>query len=117
MFLQHNVVIDDQGNPRVCDFGRSKVLEQTGYTTKLLATAIYMAPELIDDECTDQDDDSQELFAACLTKASDVYAFGMVALEVCSEFVCPINHEESRWRRCVAIRPSLSLISCFLAGR
>jgi hypothetical protein len=51
-----------------------------------------MAPELIDDECTDQDDDdSQDLFTACLTKASDVYAFGMVALEVSSQFVRSLN--------------------------
>ena len=69
-----------------------------------MTTALYMAPELIDDECVDQDDDSQDLFTACLTKASDVYAFGMVALEVSSGFVRSIAHEES-------MRPSLTLLA------
>jgi hypothetical protein len=30
---QHNVLVNDQGNPQLCDFGRSKILDHVGFIT------------------------------------------------------------------------------------
>jgi serine/threonine protein kinase len=74
---QHNVLIDDDGTPRLSDFGRSKLIDQGGFTTTTFAgSARQIAPELI--IATESEDDQLPK----LTKEADVYAFSMVALEV-----------------------------------
>jgi len=70
-----NVLVDDLGIARVTDFGFSRVLEQSGYTTDLSATSVYMAPELMGVP-------EGEPEMPVVTQASDVYAFGMVVLEL-----------------------------------
>lgn len=73
---QSNVLIDDEGNACLCDFGLSRILQSTGFTTKSIAgTCRWMAIEL-----TIPDDD----VVVELTEATDVWAFGMTALEVSS---------------------------------
>ncbi|RDB21823.1 putative L-type lectin-domain containing receptor kinase I.4 [Hypsizygus marmoreus] len=68
-----NILIDDDGNARLADFGRAKVIGQPGYDTTLFAGSTeYMAPELF------PKGDQEPVF----TKMSDVYAFSMVAFEV-----------------------------------
>lgn len=70
-------MIDRDGRPLLCDFGRSKILDHAGFTTIFAGAARYMAPELLSPE-----DDADEEFTPVITKETDVYGFGMVGLEV-----------------------------------
>jgi len=92
-----NVLISDDCEPLLCDFGRSRIIGHRGFTTRVLGALAYQAPELIHvmeeaaiDAETDKEvpmDDSpidKEIFSENLTTKSDVYAYAMVALEVCS---------------------------------
>jgi len=71
-----NILIDDQRNPRLCDFGISCMLTQPG-TTGLTTTSPhhgterYLSYELVvsEDACSP-------------TTASDVYALACIGLEV-----------------------------------
>jgi len=85
LYPQHNVLIDDDGVPRLSDFGRSKFIDHRGFTTTLAGSARYMPPELIATE-VDVDFDDDEAFdnepPPSMTKRTDVYSFSMVALEV-----------------------------------
>lgn len=74
---QSNVLIGAGGIPYICDFGRSRVIEHRGYTTGLIGSAAYMAPELL----AASNDEEQAASHLNLTKASDVYGFAMVGLE------------------------------------
>jgi len=78
---QNNVVVDDDGRPLICDFGRSRILEQSGFTTVFAGGAArYMAPELFGPE--DADIESANSFVPVITNQSDVYSFAMVGVEV-----------------------------------
>jgi serine/threonine protein kinase len=86
--LQQNVLIDETGSPRLCDFGRSKIIDERGFTTALTGTARFMAPELLgvpdEQEGIADGEALPEPPAPQLTKESDVYGFSMVALQVSS---------------------------------
>ena len=72
---QRNILIDEEGAPRLCDFGQSKLIGIAGFTaTKFAGAARYLAPELLPTASEEQ---------VKLTRETDVYAFSMVALEVC----------------------------------
>jgi serine/threonine protein kinase len=77
--------VDDDGNPRLADYGRSKFIDHRGFTTTFAGSARYMAPELTaaepDFDIHDGDYEISE-FPPILTKETDVYAFSMVTLEV-----------------------------------
>jgi len=76
-----NILINDKVNACLCDFGSGKVLEETGYTTRLQAGAMrYMAPELILETET-------ENVGLPLTRWSDMYAFSMSVFEIFTEQV------------------------------
>jgi serine/threonine protein kinase len=75
MTLQTNVLIDDDGIPKLCDFGIAHIIFEgpTGMTTtsEHTGTERYLAPELVAaDEGTRP------------TSASDVYAMGCLGLHV-----------------------------------
>ncbi|KAJ7247804.1 kinase-like domain-containing protein [Mycena rebaudengoi] len=70
-----NVLIDASGRAVICDFGLSKIIDQSGYTTSCVRTVAYMAPELF----TVLDNDNPR--RARTTKATDVYSFGLLGLE------------------------------------
>jgi serine/threonine protein kinase len=88
-FLQTNVLIDDNGSPLLSDFGRSKVLDKHGFTTGWSGSPRYLAPELLDapDNASSEEKNN---FIPSLTKESDVYAFGMVGLEVCPHLISEV---------------------------
>jgi len=82
-----NVLIDSSLSPVLCDFGRSKVIEERGYTTRFVAgSARYMAPELLpQSEDSDGDDGGENgTPPPPLTAEADVYSYSMVSLEVLS---------------------------------
>jgi len=71
-----NILIDDDGCPRLCDFGQSKLIGIAGFTaTKFAGSVRYLAPELLPTESED---------VLILTRETDVYAFSMAALEILS---------------------------------
>jgi serine/threonine protein kinase len=75
-----NILIDDQGNPRLCDFGISRILTEaggTGLTTTSphTGTEPYLSYELV----------VWEGNACTPTTASDVHALACIGLEVSRE--------------------------------
>ena len=86
---QANVLVDQQGSARICDFGRSRILDCRGYTTNFACVVRYLSPELLSLDEKEDDDEMEELAdieeapdRRQGTKKADIYAFGMVALEV-----------------------------------
>jgi serine/threonine protein kinase len=86
--LQSNILIDDNGQALLTDFGLSNVIEEvlesepsmrnTRFATSLFAGSTrWMAPELI--EALTNDDEAQP---PPISTSSDVYAFACVCLEV-----------------------------------
>ncbi|KZP28520.1 kinase-like protein [Athelia psychrophila] len=72
-----NILVNDQHEASISDFGLSRILEYSGFTTKAVGgTCRWMAAELIDPE----EDDGEP----ALTTATDVWAFGMTVLEILS---------------------------------
>jgi hypothetical protein len=80
MFGQSNVIINGDGYPRICDYGLAFIIEPSEFTSINTAGACrWTAPEIMDPpEAVISANDSVALF----TKESDIYAFGMTALEV-----------------------------------
>jgi len=77
-----NILINDQGEANITDFGLSRILEVSGFTTKTAAgTYRYMAPELYS-VCEEEDADAPRV-----TVATDVWAFSMTVVEICTESV------------------------------
>nr|GEZ05525.1 probable serine/threonine-protein kinase PBL23 [Tanacetum cinerariifolium] len=70
-FKASNILLDEEWNPRLSDFGLAKLAptgEQTHITTKVMGTYGYCAPEYA--------------LTGRLTRKSDVYSFGVVFLEM-----------------------------------
>ncbi|KAG8938822.1 Negative regulator of mitotic exit [Tulasnella sp. 424] len=68
-----NVVVSDEGNAKICDFGISKLVQEnpSGFTTttSVKGTLRYSSPEMLD-------------LDGMSTTSSDVWAFGMLILHV-----------------------------------
>ena len=64
------MLINDKEEISLCDFGLASIIDgfRSGHTTLGIGTTRYMAPELFDEQRR--------------STASDVWAFGLVALEV-----------------------------------
>lgn len=74
-----NILMDDAGNAVVADFGHSRILGASGFTTSTMTIAgtfRYMAPELMVPENPD--------ITPTPTIASDIWAAGMTGLEILS---------------------------------
>lgn len=77
-YEQSNVLVNDERRACISDFGLSRILEVTGFTTKSVGgTCRWMAQELI----APSDDDDDEIIPQVTTE-SDVWAFAMTAIEV-----------------------------------
>ncbi|KAJ7590437.1 kinase-like domain-containing protein [Mycena floridula] len=84
-----NILVDAKGRAVLCDFGRSKILEQSGFTTIWAQSTGLVAPELfgpIESEIMPPDciQNIPENFAPTLTTNSDTYAFAMAMLHILS---------------------------------
>ncbi|KAG8952086.1 hypothetical protein FRC03_012245 [Tulasnella sp. 419] len=77
-----NILVDDRGCARISDFGLSRICQDgpSGYTTSSVTqgSARWMAPELFRHDKR--------------TIASDMYAYGLVAMEICSGGTIPFRH-------------------------
>lgn len=72
-----NILINDEGQACLTDFGLSRILQTTGFTTKTpTGTPRFMAPEL------HVNGEGDEEALPRTTKASDVWAYAMTVLEV-----------------------------------
>lgn len=82
--FQSNILVDDLGVPRICDFGLSRILGDAAFNRNRdeIASMFWLAPELY----------WNDFSCGSRTKASDVWAFGMTALEVS---LCPAVDIES----------------------
>ncbi|EJD08175.1 kinase-like protein, partial [Fomitiporia mediterranea MF3/22] len=80
-----NILVSLSGEPLICDFGISRMLDKTNAAhvisdDEMEGTVRYMAPEIF--------------YGASHGKASDVWAFGMLVLELLSRKQ-PFNHLSS----------------------
>ena len=73
--------MNDAGEACISDFGLSRILETSGFTTKAGGTCRWMAYELIVPPDNYEEDEEEE-YVPQPTIASDVWAFAMTALEV-----------------------------------
>ncbi|KAK2464986.1 hypothetical protein APHAL10511_003062 [Amanita phalloides] len=84
-----NVLVANDGSAVLCDFGRSRIINHTGFTTRDFAAGLrYLAPELIE-KCSEvpetEGGDAGNLNLSKLTsKESDIYSFSMVGVEILS---------------------------------
>ncbi|PWA56902.1 S-locus glycoprotein domain-containing protein [Artemisia annua] len=80
----HNILLDADYNPKVADFGLSKLFNQVGIEnstfSKIRGTRGYMAPEWV--------------FNLPITSKVDVYSYGMVVLEMITGR-CPTSDQTS----------------------
>jgi len=83
-----NVLVDDNGVVRLCDFGRSRIITRRGFTTAFAGTFRWMAPELfvipLGSSKSQLGEDEGEAAPSSndLTTKTDVFGFAMVALEI-----------------------------------
>ena len=74
----NNVLIDDEGNARLSDFGRARLLDAEGFITSLFAGSVdFVAPELFTQVETEGRADNSDF-----STRSDVYAFAMLTFQV-----------------------------------
>jgi serine/threonine protein kinase len=72
--FQTNILVNDEGEASITDFGLSRVLDTPGFTTAASGTLRYMPPELA--KIYEEESMTQ------VTEATDVWEFSMTALEV-----------------------------------
>jgi serine/threonine protein kinase len=72
--------MDEDGHPRIYDFGLAFIIEPSNFTSiKTAGACRWQAPEILSPpEGNTNGDDSLALF----TKESDIYAFAMILIEV-----------------------------------
>lgn len=67
-FKASNILLDEEYNPKLSDFGLAKVGDKSHVSTRVTGTYGYCAPEYA--------------ITGQITKMSDVYSFGVVLLEL-----------------------------------
>jgi serine/threonine protein kinase len=96
-FAQSNILVDEEGLPRICDYGLAFILEPSEFSSiKTAGACRWAAPEIMDPpEDVKSANDSIALF----TKESDIYAFSMTALEVNMNFVLSWPRRTDQYQR------------------
>jgi serine/threonine protein kinase len=88
--LQSNILIDDEGKAKLCDFGLSSIVVEfcgTSSLTSCVGGAVRWADALFYSINTDD----EETPTPALTTRSDIYSFGSVTLEVCRASMAPLH--------------------------
>lgn len=88
--IKNNVLVDDDGNVKITDFGRAFAIENNDGSCNLLTAAQWTAPELLvhgpdyDSEGTGslKGQSPEQTSKPPLTLKSDIWAFGITVLEV-----------------------------------
>lgn len=81
LYLQANIHIDDQGVARIAEFASATMILESDIAFEDIDESVesnvsrYSSPEIINPGCF-------ESTKTIVTKASDMYAFGMLAYEV-----------------------------------
>ena len=82
----NNVLIDDEGNAQITDFGRASVLDTEEFMTSLIAGSVdFIAPELFSHGETQEEADNSNF-----SSSSDIYAFSMLIFQVCCQRNLPL---------------------------
>ncbi|KAF8169113.1 hypothetical protein K438DRAFT_2024728 [Mycena galopus ATCC 62051] len=82
-----NILIDDEGKAKLCDFGLSSIVVEfcgTSSLTSCIGGAVRWADASLYSLSLDDDDDAAETPVVALTSKSDIYSFGSVTLEILS---------------------------------
>ena len=67
-----NVLMNDEGIIKICDFGSAKVIDKTGKNTPYIVSRYYWAPELI-------------LGVSSYTEKIDIWAVGCIFAEMITQ--------------------------------
>ncbi|KAF0972553.1 hypothetical protein FDP41_009158 [Naegleria fowleri] len=81
-----NILIDEDYNARVCDFGLSKIMGNSAAATKHIGTVFYMAREMVDDNPK-------------YTPKIDVYSFAIIMWELFFEENPYVNDKSAKIHR------------------
>ncbi|KAF7345015.1 putative TKL/TKL-ccin protein kinase [Mycena venus] len=82
-----NILIDDEGKAKLCDFGLSSIVVEfcgTSSLTSCIGGAVRWADASLYSLITDGDSDEAAQEPPALTTRSDIYSFGSVTLEILS---------------------------------
>lgn len=75
--VQRNVLINDNREACLVDFGLARILGESGFTTKSASSTFrFMSPELI------PRGEQAEMSVPRVTEATDIWAFSMFVIEV-----------------------------------
>ncbi|EGN92739.1 hypothetical protein SERLA73DRAFT_79310 [Serpula lacrymans var. lacrymans S7.3] len=97
-----NVLVNDRYEACLADFGLSRMLETSGFTTTTIGgTSRWMAHELI--ILPDDYDDTEQNTSLLYTTATDVWAFAMTVLEILTSRI-PFVHLQSEVAVILAIK-------------
>ncbi|KAF8340889.1 kinase-like domain-containing protein [Amanita rubescens] len=103
-----NILFDNQGVPKICDFGLSRIVDTTGFTTTTTNLSIpYAAPEILATQYRDDDDGDVEVTstpARTRTMETDIYAFAILTAEIFMEKLHVVTSDNNAWVTYLRIR-------------
>ena len=84
---QANVLVSQDGNPYLADFGLATIRHNGATMTSTLegGSTRWMAPELFMNAETDTNDSEDDVSALKVTRHSDIWSFGMLVLELLTD--------------------------------
>ena len=82
---QDNILISDEGQAQITDFGVACILDVRGYTTLIERNVRYVAPELMPINPTQDGKDPRP------TLKSDIYSLAILLLQVCPCFLASVS--------------------------